>query len=121
MNNIDQKIQNALRREAAGNTPLPEPSLAEETLLVFRGRNRLISILMSAANFVFFIGAVWAALRFYRAESVTLQLQWGAMAFLLLVISLFVKLWFWLEMHSNRVLRELKRVELLVHARPPQS
>lgn len=121
MNNIDQKIQDALRRDVTGSVPPVEPSLAEETLLVFRGRNRLISILMSAANFAFFVGAVWAALRFYRAESVQLQLQWGAVAFLLLMISLFVKLWFWLEMHSNRVLRELKRVELLIQTRPPQT
>ena len=27
---------------------------------------------------------------------------------------MFTKLWFWLEMHTNRVLRELKRVELLL-------
>lgn len=30
---------------------------------------------------------------------------------------MFIKVWFWLEMQTNRVLREVKRVELLIAAR----
>ena len=32
----------------------------------------------------------------------------------MLIFISFMKVWFWLEMHSNRVLREVKRVELLL-------
>ena len=39
---------------------------------------------------------------------------------MLLVISI-MKIWFWREMHTNRVLRELKRVELLVLSRTTAS
>jgi hypothetical protein len=31
----------------------------------------------------------------------------------------FLKVWFWLEMQSNRLLREVKRVELLLLTRLP--
>ena len=39
--------------------------------------------------------------------------------FVLLAAVMFIKLWFWLEMHTNRVLRELHRVELLPLRRLP--
>jgi len=60
------------------------------------------------------------AFRFHRAETVPLQLQWAAVTFACLLVVMFVKLWCWLEIHTNRVLRELKRVELLLITRPPQ-
>jgi len=120
MNDIDQRIQAALRRVQAGHPPVEEPNLAEEVITAFRGRHRWFSALMLVVNLSFFAGAIWAGLRFLGADSVPSQLQWGALAFVLLQFVMFIKLWFWLEMHTNRVLRELKRVELLFVSRPPQ-
>jgi len=119
MNDIDQKIQAALRHTPGGDELAGEPNLAEETLAAFRGRNRLLSALIIVVNTTFFVGAVWSALRFYRAETVPLQLQWAAVTFACLLAVTMVKLWCWLEIHTNRVLRELKRVELLLVTRPP--
>lgn len=120
MNDIDQKIQAALRRDSAGESLIGEPNLAEEVITAFRGRNRLLSTLMFVINIVLFAVMVWSAVRFYRADTVQLQLQWLALTIALLMMVSMIKLWFWLEMHSNRVLRELKRVELLLISRPPQ-
>lgn len=120
MNDIDRKIQAALQRESAGESLLAEPNLAEEVIAAFRGRHRLLSTLMFLINIMLFALMVWSAVRFHRAETVPLQLQWGALTFALLLLVSMIKLWFWLEMHSNRVLRELKRVELLLVSRPPQ-
>lgn len=117
MNNIDQKIQAALRRDGAGPDLLEEPNIAEEALTAFRGRNRFISTFAFVLSFVLFGGAVWAGWKFYGAETLRTQVQWGALAFLLMMMVSFLKLWFWLEMHTNRVLRELKRVELLLVTR----
>ena len=120
MNDIDQKIQTALRRAQSGDELTGEPNLAEEVLTAFRGRNRLLSTFVFVLNIALFAVLVWAALRFYRADTVQLQLQWGAVSFVLLVMVSMIKLWFWLELQSNRILRELKRVELLLVTRPPQ-
>ncbi len=117
MNNLDQKIQAALRREGASSELLDEPNLAEEVFTAFRGRNRVISTIMFVVNILIVIAAVWSAVRFYGAESIPLQLQWGALAMLLILAASFLKVWFWLEMHTTRVLRELKRVELLLVTR----
>jgi hypothetical protein len=121
MNDIDQKIQAALRRDSAGDKLLAEPNLAEEVIIAFRGRNRLLSTLMFVFSFVMFLGAVWAAVRFSGAETVASQLRWGGLALLFILMVSFIKVWFWLEMQTNRVLRELKRVELLLVSRPPKT
>ena len=47
------------------------------------------------------------------------QLQWGGLTLLLMLAVMFIKVWFWMEMQSNRIMRELKRVELLLVSRPP--
>ncbi|MBK8478819.1 MAG: hypothetical protein IPL39_21805 [Opitutaceae bacterium] len=65
--------------------------------------------------------ALCAGVRFAGAAELTAQLQWGALGFVFLLLMMFLKLWFWLEMHTNRVLRELKCVELLLVARSPAS
>lgn len=117
MNDIDEKIQAALRRDGARPDLLEEPNIAEEALTAFRGRNRFISAFAFIISFAFFGGAIWAGWRFYGAETLQTQVQWGALAFLFILMVSFLKIWFWLEMHTNRVLRELKRVELLLVTR----
>ena len=114
MNDIDQKIQSALRREGAGTDLLDEPNIAEEAIVAFRGRHRAISTFAFILTFVLFAGAVWAGWHFYTAVEVGAQIQWAALTLVLMLMVGFLKLWFWLEMHTNRVMRELKRVELLL-------
>jgi uncharacterized membrane protein len=114
MNNIDRQIQAALRGEA----PAAEPNIAEELLGAFRGRHRVLSTFVFIFSFALFSGAVWASVKFYQAApDVTLQLRWGGVALLLTLMVSFIKVWFWLEMQSNRILREVKRVELMIVAR----
>jgi hypothetical protein len=121
MNDLDQKIQAALRRDGAGDTLAGEPNLAEEVITAYRGRHRWFSALMFVINLVLFAGAVWSTVRFLGAGSVPAQIQWGALAFVLLSAASFIKLWFWMELHTNRVMRELKRVELLLLTRQPPA
>ena len=119
MNDLDRKIQDALRRGGTAPDPLSEPNLAEEVLATFRGRHRWLTLLMVVLSTTLSVGAVWAALRFLGAESVAEQLRWGALGLLLVLMVSFMKVWFWLEMHTQRVLREVKRVELLLATRLP--
>jgi hypothetical protein len=114
MNDIDQKIQDALRSQTAGDALAGEPNLAEEVLSTFRGRRRWISTGALVLNLVFLAGAIWATMRFLGAESAAAQLRWCALAFVFILVVMYIKLWFWLEMYSNRMLREMKRVELLL-------
>lgn len=116
MNDIEQKIQAALQRHSTDH----EPNLAEEVITVFRGRHRWMHAVVVVVSLLFLALAVWAGLRFYEAEVVREQLIFGAIAFWALATISMLKIWFWLEMHTNRVLREVKRIELLMLPRDPK-
>ena len=109
MSDLDNKIRAALQ----GDSPDAEPNLAEEVITVFRGRHRWMHAIIVVVTLIFVVLAVWASLQFYHAEVVREQLLWGGLALVALLMISFMKVWFWLEMHTNRILREVKRVELL--------
>jgi hypothetical protein len=117
MNDIDQKIQAALRRDPAGDALAGDLNLTAEVLTAFRGRHRWLSTMMFVVNLVAFAGLIFAAIRFYDAADVATQLRWGGLALWLMLVVTMIKIWFWLEVHTNRVLREVKRVELLLVTR----
>jgi hypothetical protein len=113
-NSLDDKIRAVLRETPEGDSLVDEPSLAEELITAFRGRNRWTHGLAILFSFVFMGAGVWSFIRFYQAPDVREQLLWAAAMFFCICYISFQKVWFWMEMHSNRVLREVKRVELLM-------
>ncbi len=117
MNDLDKKIQAALQANAPGE----DPDLAEEVINVFRGRHRWMHGIVVAVSLAFLALAVWASFQFYHAQLVRDQLHWGGFALLAFLMISFMKVWFWLEMHTNRILREVKRVELLFVSRGGRS
>ena len=121
MNDIDQKIQAALRSQTGGEAQIGEPNIAEEVIVAFLGRNRWLNSLTAVLSVGFTLALAWAAMRFYGAETVTAQLRWGGLALLFFLMVSFLKIWFWLEMQTNRLMRELKRLELLIVARAPKG
>lgn len=117
MKDLDAKIQAALRAESSAHESSLEPNLAEEVLEAFRGRHRLLSGAMVVLSFAAFAVCVWAGVKFYQAADPTMQLRWGGLVLLLFAFISLLKIWFWLEMQTNRILREVKRLELAVRAR----
>ena len=112
--NIDARIRAALSGSQEGDRLAVEPNLAEELIAAFRGRNRWTNLLAVVFSVVSFAVAIWSGFRFYEAAEVREQLLWGGLCLFMLIFISFMKVWFWMEMHSNRVLREVKRVELLL-------
>jgi hypothetical protein len=119
MNDLDRKIQAALRRENVDESSGGEPNIAEEILAAFRGRRRWVSATAMAVQLAAFIGVVGAAVEFCLATDLSSQLRWGGLASALFVVVSMIKIWFWLELQNHRVLREVKRLELLLVSRPP--
>jgi phosphatidylserine synthase len=117
MNDLDTKIRAALQSAA----PDEEPNLAEEVIGVFRGRNRWMHGIVVVVSLVLLAVGVWASVRFYHAAAVREQLLWAGLALLAMLMISFMKVWLWLEMHTNRILREVKRVELLLVSRGPAN
>lgn len=114
MNNIDKKI-----REALGDSPESEELFVEQNLIAevvapFRGKRKWVNAVGLFYGLVGMGLMLWAGYHFYVAELVREQLLWGGLALFGVLFVSFLKIYFWMEMHTNRILREVKRVELLL-------
>jgi ABC-type multidrug transport system fused ATPase/permease subunit len=114
MKDLDEKIKAVLREKSELPDLVEEPNIAEELLIAFQGRHRFANMMAVVISLGFLAVAIWSGLRFYEATEVRVQLLWGGLCLFMLIFISFMKVWMWMEMHSNRVLREIKRVELLL-------
>jgi hypothetical protein len=115
MNELGRRICETLPpNEAALLGPLDEPSLWEQVKQLFHGRLWWVSLLVAVAGGTFWVFLVVSVVYFFQAQSVRAMLAWaGGFGLSLIAVSL-CRLWFWLLFHRNAVVREVKRVELLV-------
>jgi Na+/proline symporter len=101
-----------------------DPSVLDLIGDTFRGRNRWLTIYATIWILIFFAGAIFCLVRFFSAETDSLKevVGWAAGTILCMIMVGLLKLWFWLEMHRNSLLREIKRLELAVATIPlPES
>ncbi len=114
MNNLDDRIQEALRNSQGDGLGIEETHVMDDLISVFRGRNRWWNTFGLVLSLVFFGLAIVCVVKFLGAEATKQQLFWG-FSFSACVLSVgLVKIYFWMEMHTNRILREVKRIELLI-------
>lgn len=116
MRDIDAMIDEALGEEerALLHSIGEEPGFFGQALGVFAGPTGWVSMVMMGAQAVTFIAGVWAAWHFFEAEDSLTALRWGLPGTVLLLMSLMIKMAVWPQMHINRVMRELKRIELQI-------
>lgn len=114
MTDIDRMIEEALQGEeqALFRETLREPGFFGQAFGLLGGRNGWVNGVMMAAQAALFIGGVWAAWRFFGAETPLSALHWGLPAAVLLLMSLIIKMGLMPEMQANRLMRELKRLQL---------
>jgi len=77
-------------------------------------------MVMVAAQALTFVAGAYAAWMFFEAADTVTQLRWGLPSAVLLILSTMIKMSMWPEIHANRLMRELKRIELQL-ARARQS
>jgi len=118
MEKLDAMIQDALSAEdreiLAATEELGFFSLA---FGLFRGKAAWVNWIVMLAQGAFFVVAVWCAVRFFAATDVLLALKWGISGAVLLLAALSMKLSLMVPMQANRLMREIKRVELMLAVR----
>jgi hypothetical protein len=90
-----------------------EPAYFEEVASLFGGRSGWVNQVMMASQLVLFVAGAWMAFNFFAATEALQALKWGLPAATLVLMSLMIKLAMMPSLQTNRVLRELKRLELL--------
>jgi len=115
MNDIDNRIQEVLDAEDRELLDqFGEQGLMKQTLSVFQGRQGWIASMVGFIMLPLFGGAVFAGWKFFTAPLAMDAIQWAVIAWFLMTMVAFLKIWFWMRMESNRVIREVKRVELQI-------
>lgn len=116
MRDLDKVIEEALGEEesellrAIGG----KPGLTERAMGMFGAGFEWTVRFMLFGQAVIFVAGVWAAWNFFAATDPVAQLRWGLPAAVLLLAALAVKLAVGPPIFHNRVMRELKRIELQI-------
>lgn len=114
MRNLDQMIDEALDSEEREllRSIGEEPGFFSQAFGLFTGRTAWVNVLLMVVQTIFFVAGVWAAWNFFEAGDALAAVRWGIPAAVLLLTGLIIKMALWPTMETNRVIRELKRIEL---------
>lgn len=114
MNDLDDRIKEALRREHGDlvGDDVPAASLHEMLSDAFHGRNRVFTAMAFVMTLGFLALAAYCAVEFFRTDDLKEALAWAAGYATSLATVIAMKIWFWMEMQRASVMREVKRVEL---------
>jgi hypothetical protein len=116
MRDLDKMIDEALGQEESELLKQigHEPGFFAQAFGLFGGRLGWVNLLMMAVQAVLFVAGLYAGWMFFAANDPVLQLRWGLPAAVLLILATMIKLALWPEIHVNRLMRELKRIELQI-------
>jgi len=115
MKEIDLLIKESLTKdEAEFYDSLDEQNLLEMVGELFRSKNRWLIILMNIIQVIAFGLFIYCLVQFFKVEETNELIKWIAGGFLFLMMSTFLKLFSWMQMDKNAILREMKRLELQV-------
>jgi len=116
MSTQDDPLKKALQdADAAGDFgPAQEETFRQMLAGTFRSQPRWMSLIAWTYILVFTAIAVIAAVQFFGAEAVRGQILWATVFLTSNMIIMMLKMWFWMIMNRNRIIREVKRLELRI-------
>ena len=115
MDKLDQLITQSLNDE--------DRRIVEETaelgyfelgLKQFRGKLGWVTWVTMIAQASMFLVGVWCAINFFQASDILMALKWGLSSATLMLAATTLKMSIMPQMQADRILRELKRVELML-------
>jgi hypothetical protein len=115
MTDLDKAIRKALSAEdAAFLDKLDRETPIDEMLHTFTGRWAYLNVFAALITFAAFGAAIYCVWNAFQTLDVRETVLWSVGASVAMLAVAMLKIWFWMEMHKNQVLRELKRLELQV-------
>ncbi|MDZ4308078.1 DUF6768 family protein [Allopontixanthobacter sp.] len=89
-----------------------ESGFLTQSLAVLQGPTGWVKVVIMIAQAVMFLAGVWTAWHFFNAVEPVQQLRWGLPSAVLLIVSIIMKMALIPSLEANRLMRELKRIEL---------
>jgi len=112
---IDELIKEALSKEEANfYDELGEQNLIAKLGEAHKGRTGWLVTVMTLMHIFVFVVFVYCTVQFFNTEETNELIKWASAGFICLVFMGMMKLYIWMQMDKNDILRELKRLELQV-------
>lgn len=123
MSQVDDAIRRALSPEDMRTLDAlarEEPILVQ-ALKAFEHQERWVSIVGWLGGFGLFAAAAFCAWQVMSTDDLTAIVRWALGAALAFSGVGMIKLWFFMEMQKNSILREVKRLELFLASAQPRA
>ncbi|WP_108803015.1 DUF6768 family protein [Aquimarina sp. Aq107] len=115
MEDIDRLIKETLTQEEAKfYDELDEQNMIEMIGGLYKTKNKWIIILMNFVNVIAFGLFVYCLVKFLNTDNTNELIKWGSGGFLAIMTASMLKLFSWLQIDKNALLREIKRLELQI-------
>lgn len=115
MEDIDKLIKETLTEEEAKfYDDLEEQNAFQMIGGLFRGKNKWLLVMMNIVTVIFFGLFIYCLIEFFNAEVTKDLLKWGLGSIVFLLGVSMLKVFAWMQMDKNAIMRELKRLELQV-------
>lgn len=112
---LDDLIKETLSTEEAKfYEELEEKNLFGKITEVYKSKMGWLAILMNIMHLAIFVFFVYAIIEFFGAETTRDMLIWCSAGFLSMIMMAMLKLYVWMQMDKNDIMRELKRIELQI-------
>ena len=115
MSDLDKMIETTLNDEDRAFLARleREPGYFRQVGGLLSGQLGWINFLLMIVQAVLFFAGVWCAWEFFQTTEVIMALRWGLSATVLMIGGTVLKIGtLWPTLQANRVLREIKRLEL---------
>ncbi len=115
MEDIDKIIKETLTEEEAKfYDQLDEQNVLQMVGGLFQGKNKWIMYMMNIMTLVFFGLFIYCLVEFFKVEDTRSLLKWGFGGMIFLFGVSMLKVYAWMQMDKNALIREIKRLELQV-------
>ncbi len=111
MSNFDKSIAEALGEEPEVGEFGDEQGILEQVTSSFRSKNRWLVVFGIVFGLVFMGIGVYALLQFLELKDTVQALPWAVLLIFSLLAIVAMKIWYWMELNKNAVLREIVRLE----------
>ena len=112
---IDELIKETLsKEEAAFYDELEEQNLVGKMLQVHKGKTGWLASIMTIVHLIVFALFIYCVIEFFNTDLTNELIKWASAGFLCMIAMGMLKLFVWMQMDKNDILRELKRLELQV-------
>lgn len=112
---IDELIKETLsKEEAAFYDELEEQNLIGKIGEVYKGKLGWLAAIMNVVHLLMFMAFVYCIVQFFNTDNTNELIKWASAGFLSMTAVGMLKLFVWMQMDKNDILRELKRLELQI-------